>query len=203
MLFRSFELTALAASVETVRNYHVKALTSDQQLVMLYRIESGASDQSLGIHVAKLARFPDIVIADASKKAEQLAMYNEPLHQLAASSLLTTTATPTPNNNNNNKNNVDDDNDTVATATTKKRSRTDGDTTAHDDDNDNNDKQSTKKVKSAAETVRDEGVQLMRDFVRQFASTSRSDAAALTAAIEELKNRNAFIADVCRRGAVK
>jgi DNA mismatch repair ATPase MutS len=65
--------------------------------VMLYKIEPGASDQSLGmycfieqvhactltlpaslalagIHVARLARFPDVVVADAAAKAAQLAV---------------------------------------------------------------------------------------------------------------------------------
>ncbi len=41
---------------------HAKADEEGRKLVLLYELRSGPSDQSFGIHVARLAHFPDEVV---------------------------------------------------------------------------------------------------------------------------------------------
>ena len=106
-----------------------QALTAQNELVMLYKIEPGASDQSLGIHVARLARFPEVVVADATEKAAQLAAYNEPLHRIATASLLPTSLLKRTRAND------DDDGDAVAKRDDDKKhgnTRRRGETSAHE-----------------------------------------------------------------------
>jgi len=66
------ELTKLADEVASVSNYHVTALVDDSKLTLLYQIQPGICDKSFGIHVAKLANFPDDVIEEATNKLEKL-----------------------------------------------------------------------------------------------------------------------------------
>jgi DNA mismatch repair protein MSH2 len=66
------ELTALDQEPEItgVKNLHVVAHVSsdstndkvEQDITLLYKVEPGISDQSFGIHVAKLANFPESVV---------------------------------------------------------------------------------------------------------------------------------------------
>lgn len=56
------ELTRLSEDVKTLHNVHVTAVTAEDSLTLLYEVRPGASDQSFGIHVAKMARFPQHVV---------------------------------------------------------------------------------------------------------------------------------------------
>lgn len=55
------EITRLVDDVPTASNYHVTAIVGDK-LILLYKVEPGICDQSFGIHVAKMADFPEDVI---------------------------------------------------------------------------------------------------------------------------------------------
>lgn len=56
------EITRLAEEVPAVENRHVTALVGDDKLTLLYKVMPGICDQSFGIHVAKMAHFPEEVI---------------------------------------------------------------------------------------------------------------------------------------------
>ncbi|XP_075226942.1 DNA mismatch repair protein spel1 [Lycorma delicatula] len=66
------ELTRLFEEVHTLHNVHVTAVTSEDNLTLLYEVRPGASDQSFGIHVAKMARFPQHVTEYAKEKLAEL-----------------------------------------------------------------------------------------------------------------------------------
>lgn len=84
-----YELTALANEVKGVVNKHVTAHTQGNevdkyfssdllhfsymlQVIMLHNVLEGACGQSFGIHVAKMADFPNSVIKEAKRKAKEL-----------------------------------------------------------------------------------------------------------------------------------
>jgi DNA mismatch repair protein MSH2 len=72
------ELTQLSDELKGVTNQHVEArLMPDAGLVLMYTIAPGPADQSFGIEVAKLARFPESVIAIAKEKAQELESFDQ------------------------------------------------------------------------------------------------------------------------------
>ncbi len=66
------ELTDMAKRIDSVKNAHVAAMTTDDELMMLYQVKPGPCDQSFGVHVAKLARFPSVMIDHAQEKLDEL-----------------------------------------------------------------------------------------------------------------------------------
>lgn len=59
------ELTELALTLERIKNYHVAVKEKKDDILFLRKIVPGPSDQSYGIHVAKYAGVPPLVIKRA------------------------------------------------------------------------------------------------------------------------------------------
>ncbi|NGX30029.1 MAG: DNA mismatch repair protein MutS [Candidatus Anoxychlamydiales bacterium] len=62
-----FELTELENILKGVTNYNIAIKETDTEIVFLRKIIKGFADKSYGIHVAKLANMPDVVIDKAKK----------------------------------------------------------------------------------------------------------------------------------------
>ena len=67
-----FELTRLAARIDTVFNQHLAAAQSTQGIVFLHEVRDGPANQSYGLEVAKLAGLPASVIKQARNLLQQL-----------------------------------------------------------------------------------------------------------------------------------
>ncbi len=68
------ELTDLAQRFKGVRNLNVAVREWDDQVVFLHRIVEGGTDRSYGIHVARLAGVPKIVLERARQLLSELAV---------------------------------------------------------------------------------------------------------------------------------
>jgi DNA mismatch repair protein MutS len=66
------ELTALAGSLPGVTNANVAVREWQDQVVFLHKIVPGAADKSYGIHVARLAGIPQLVVERAKEILAQL-----------------------------------------------------------------------------------------------------------------------------------
>jgi DNA mismatch repair protein MSH2 len=66
------ELTSLADKVPGVKNYHVSAITDHEKLTLLYEVQPGVCDKSFGLHVARLASFPESVVKEANDRVALL-----------------------------------------------------------------------------------------------------------------------------------
>ena len=67
------ELTALSRRLPHLKNVHVGAAEKNGSLVFLHKVEAGPADKSYGVHVAKLAGLPQVVL----KRAKQILQYLE------------------------------------------------------------------------------------------------------------------------------
>ena len=67
------ELTELEGKVEGAKNYCFAVKEAGDNVVFLRKVVRGGADRSYGIHVARLAGVPDIVIRRAQEIAEELA----------------------------------------------------------------------------------------------------------------------------------
>ena len=67
------ELTELEGKINNVNNYCIAVKEKGDDIVFLRKIVKGGADKSYGIHVAKLAGVPDIVINRAKEIVEELA----------------------------------------------------------------------------------------------------------------------------------
>lgn len=76
------ELTALAAQLPHLKNYHAAVTEYKDQLVFLHTIREGFADKSYGIHVAALAGMPKPVL----NRAKQLLAILEAGHSLTEES---------------------------------------------------------------------------------------------------------------------
>lgn len=61
------EITDLSNTVKTVKNSHMVAVSDKDTFTLLYQVRPGVMDKSFGIHVAKLANFPNHVVELAQK----------------------------------------------------------------------------------------------------------------------------------------
>lgn len=122
-------------------------------------------------------------MADASAKARELELYNEPLHDIATSTLL---VDANENDDNESDMAVDPQEDT-ATTTADAAVDADG--------------RPKKRARVANAAERDAGLALMQDFLKRFAATTDQPVPDKAAALAELENikHNAFVADVCQR----
>ena len=67
-----FEITQLAAELESVFNVHLSATEQNGKLYFLHKIQAGPASQSYGLQVAKLAGLPAMLVKNAQKKLDQL-----------------------------------------------------------------------------------------------------------------------------------
>ena len=69
-------LLDLENNLNNLRNVHVSAVEEDGNITFLHKIQNGSIDKSYGIHVAKLAGLPDVVIKRAKAVLETLEKAN-------------------------------------------------------------------------------------------------------------------------------
>jgi len=86
------ELTEIEARLPGVRNYCISTLEQQGDIIFLRKIKRGGANDSYGIHVAKLAGLPDIVVNRS----------NQILQTLADSSIAKSAKKPASSDNNHN-----------------------------------------------------------------------------------------------------
>lgn len=73
------ELNDLEQTQDGVRNYHIEIQETGQQIVFLRKLKPGGSEHSFGIHVAKMAGMPQIVVRKAQQMLARLEAQREDL----------------------------------------------------------------------------------------------------------------------------
>ena len=66
------ELTALETTLSRLKNVHVGATEKNGELVFLHKVSAGPADKSYGIHVAKLAGMPSLLLKRADTILQKL-----------------------------------------------------------------------------------------------------------------------------------
>jgi DNA mismatch repair protein MutS len=66
------ELNDLERSHKGIRNFHIEIKESGQKIIFLRKLKEGGSEHSFGIHVAKMAGMPQIVVRKAQQMLTQL-----------------------------------------------------------------------------------------------------------------------------------
>jgi len=66
------ELTYLEDDLKALHNVHVRAKEENGSIVFMHKVVDGPTDRSYGIHVAKLAKLPNIVTKRANQILEEL-----------------------------------------------------------------------------------------------------------------------------------
>ena len=81
------ELTALESQIDGVKNLNVDVAEDDGDIVFLHKIVPGAASRSYGIHVAKLAGVPKVLLDNAENKLAELEESGSEINISAASSV--------------------------------------------------------------------------------------------------------------------
>jgi len=71
------ELNEMTATFERIKNFNVSVKELEDNIIFLRKLVSGGSNHSFGIHVAKLAGMPNMVIHRANKILAQLEKNNK------------------------------------------------------------------------------------------------------------------------------
>ena len=71
------ELNEMTATFERIKNFNVSVKELEDNIIFLRKLVSGGSNHSFGIHVAKLAGMPNMVIHKANKILAQLEKNNK------------------------------------------------------------------------------------------------------------------------------
>ncbi|WP_394347927.1 DNA mismatch repair protein MutS [Polaribacter aestuariivivens] len=71
------ELNEMTATFERIKNFNVSVKELEDNIIFLRKLVSGGSNHSFGIHVAKLAGMPNMVIRRANKILAQLEKNNK------------------------------------------------------------------------------------------------------------------------------
>jgi len=73
-----FELTLLAAEIDTLANIHLDAVEHDDNIVFMHAVQEGAASKSFGLQVAQLAGVPKAVIVRAKQRLSELEAQQAP-----------------------------------------------------------------------------------------------------------------------------
>ena len=71
------ELNEMAKTMDRIHNYNVSVKEVDNRIVFLRKLVAGGSEHSFGIHVAKLAGMPPVIIKRANQILKELENNNE------------------------------------------------------------------------------------------------------------------------------
>ena len=69
------EMTMMEGKIPGVKNFYVSAIIKQEKLTMLYKVRPGAIDRSYGLFVAEMLNFPEKILKDAKRKAQELENY--------------------------------------------------------------------------------------------------------------------------------